>query len=205
MEQSPIDIPADKVAAMEPPTFSAAYQGAPLAIEHNGHTVQVNWQPGSTLTLESGTYELQQFHFHAHSEHLLSGAEYPLEIHFVHKDETGALAVLGVFVDVGPENGQLAAILPHLPATESPVAVYPDTTIFASSLMPATAEAWSYAGSLTTPPCSEGVSWTVLSSPISASKEQIDALSSVLHDNFRPVHPLAGRLINGVDPNGPPM
>ena len=197
-EQSPIDIPAVDVAADTPATFTMAYSPSEVAILNNGHTVQVDWAPGSTLTLDSGTYELQQFHFHAHSEHLVDGADYPLELHFVHKSAAGALAVVGVMVEEGVESAQLATILPYVPAAEAPVAAIPDTMVDATALMPASTDSWRYDGSLTTPPCTEGVSWTVMAAPISASKDQIDALATVLHDNYRPTQALNARKVNGM-------
>lgn len=197
--QSPIDIPKATVAASEPSTFELAYAQSGLNIENNGHTVQVNWNPGSTLTLDSGVYELKQFHFHSHSEHLIDGKSAPIEIHFVHKSAAGALAVVGVMVQPGAENAALAPFLANLPASPDAPDATPAVPVFlvdAAPLIPADHSAWRYSGSLTTPPCSEGVSWTVMATPITASQAQLDALQQVLHANARPVQPLNDRPIN---------
>lgn len=197
VEQSPIDIPAG-IPADVPATFTTTWGTTPLTIVNNGHTVQVNYTPGSSLTLADGTYELLQFHFHAHSEHLTDTSSHPLEIHFVHKSAAGKLAVVGVFVDSGAESEALKALEPYLPATKGDPATIPGVDFDASTLLPSSLESWRYSGSLTTPPCSEGVSWNVLAQPIEASPAQIGAFAAVLHDNARPEQPLNGRPINGM-------
>lgn len=195
--QSPIDIPSEWAVPDVPEMFHVQWEPAPLAILNNGHTVEVRWEPGSELVIDGMTYELDQFHFHAHSEHLVSGADWPLEIHFVHYGPEGA-AVVGVFVEEGPEeNDALASILPYVPEALSPV-LEGGPVIDAMGLLPPAQETWRYDGSLTTPKCTEGVRWNVMAQPISATKDQIEALAAVLHGNHRPVQPLNGRSINGI-------
>ena len=116
VEQSPVDIPAD--AALNAGDISFSYQPSAVNIVNNGHTVQVNYDKGSSITLNGVRYDLVQFHFHAHSEHALAGELEPMEAHLVHKNAKGGLAVVGVLLKAGSENPAYAAVLNYLPAEE---------------------------------------------------------------------------------------
>jgi carbonic anhydrase len=196
-EQSPIDIAGNIPAAGEPP-LEIDYHTAPLVIFNNGHTIEVEYHEGSTLTVLGETWEVQQFHFHAHSEHTVDGAARPLELHIVHRDEAGRLAVVGVFIERGAHNAALALVFDHLPAVEGEPEEIEGVEINVADLLPVDLAAWRYDGSLTTPPCSEGVRWHVLRDPIEASAEQIDAFAVIFDNNFRPVQPLNDRPINSL-------
>lgn len=164
-------------------------------IFNNGHTVQINFAPGNTLQLEDGTYEMKQVHFHAPSENHIAGKAFPLEAHFVHADSKGNLAVVGVMFQDGKENAALKALSAFLPDSEgapSKLAVKLKPT----QMMPSSMDYYRFAGSLTTPPCSEGVRWLVMKQPMTASKSQIEAFAKAMrHHNNRPVQPMNGRVV----------
>jgi carbonic anhydrase len=194
VEQSPIDI-TDATPSLEP-ALEIDYQSTPLAIFNNGHTIEVEYHEGSTLSVGGHTWEVAQFHFHAHGEHTVGGAASPLELHVVHRDEEGGLAVLGILIEEGAENEALAAVFEHLPSEEGEPEEIEGVEINIADALPGSLAAWRYDGSLTTPPCSEGVRWHVLSTPIEASAAQIDAFEAIFDDNYRPTQPLNGRTID---------
>jgi carbonic anhydrase len=192
VEQSPVDIPASSPA--NPADIAFSYQPSALKIFNNGHTVQVNYDQGSSITLDGMTYSLVQFHFHAASEHAIGGAHSPLEIHLVHKNAQGGLAVVGVLLKAGAENPAYAPVMQNLPTQVSqqaaPVA---GATVDANALLPAQRSYWRYNGSLTTPPCSEGVKWLVMNTPVELSEAQIAAFTSIHKNDARPVQPFNSR------------
>lgn len=191
--QSPVDL-RDAVAAKLAP-LSFKYDSLAQDIFNNGHTVQVTYAPGSTLTVDSHPYQLKQFHFHAPSENLLDGKHFPLEAHFVHADADGNLAVVAVFFEAGAANAALEKLGKDLPLRAGDKHDL-DVKIAAADLMPKTREYYRFSGSLTTPPCSEGVNWLVLKHPVTASEQQIEQLHAAMgHDNARPVQPLNARII----------
>jgi len=192
-EQTPIDLRAAIKA--RPGPVIIGYQKMPLTILNNGHTIQVNTPPGSKLEINGTTYELLQFHFHHPSEHLLAGKAFDMELHFVHKAANGALAVVGVFMRPGAANASLAPIWAAMPGKETPAAAVAGVTVDPSGLLPKTRGYFRYMGSLTTPPCSEGLTWTVLRSPIQVSPEQIRQFASLFPLNARPVQMLNRRFL----------
>lgn len=184
LEQTPIDL-ASGIKG-EPGTVALDYRPLPLRIVNNGHTIQVNTDPGCACAIGGIKYDLVQFHFHHPSEHLLAGKPFDLECHFVHKAANGALAVVGVFIKPGARNADLASVFDVMPAKEgqevrAPGAVNP------AALLPKEGGFFRYMGSLTTPPCSEGLTWTVYKEPIEASQEQIRQFASLFANNARPV------------------
>ncbi len=198
-EQSPIDLTgAVEASDADLPDLTFDYHPSALALMDNGHTVQAAYDPGSTLVVDGETYELKQFHFHAHSEHTVDGKAAPLELHLVHarEDDQGVthLAVVGVLIVEGAENPAYASVLDHLPTevTEEPEAV-DGQTVDAAALLPTDRTFFHYEGSLTTPPCSEGVSWQVMTTPVELSAGQIAAFTARYDDDFRPVQPLGDR------------
>ncbi|HEV8632112.1 MAG TPA: carbonic anhydrase family protein [Thermoanaerobaculia bacterium] len=189
-QQSPIDLTA--AAPSDLPDPQIAYQASAGRIGDTGHGVQVDLEPGSWLTLDGTPYALLQFHFHSPSEHTINGSSFPAELHFVHRAETGALAVVGVFITVGAENPTVAALLSALPGKVGKEARLAEG-VDPAALLPADRRTYRYAGSLTTPPCTERVSWLVMASPIQVSRTQISALARALHGNSRPVQPRQSR------------
>ncbi|MET0028271.1 MAG: carbonic anhydrase family protein [Candidatus Thiodiazotropha sp.] len=171
------------------------YQAAQLEIENNGHTVKVSYPEGSYLSFSGQRYKLLQFHFHSPSEHTEAGGFHPMEIHFVHQADDGTLAVIGVFVDEGEENLALSEIWDHLPNHANNKQKFNKEVINAYDLIPKDVGYYRYMGSLTTPPCSEGVNWFVINQPIQASKAQIDAFKAVMEGNNRPTQPVNHRLV----------
>ena len=145
--------------------------------------------------LEGKEYKLAQFHFHTPSEHQLNGQYYDLEIHFVHKDESGNLAVLGVMIQEGRENETLEVIWNSLPKEASKKDVSEKYLIHLPALLPQNQMSFHYDGSLTTPPCTEEVRWIVFEQPIEMSKEQIKAFQQIYTNNHRPIQPLNEREI----------
>ncbi len=188
--QSPVDLSGEEAADLPDIIFN--YQPSALNILNNGHTIQVNYEPGSTIDLNGTTYELKQFHFHVHSEHTIDGMAYPLEMHLVHQNAEGQLAVVGVMAEAGAVNDPLAAVWENMP-TAADETVHVDTMINAADLLPTDITYYGYSGSLTTPPCSEGVKWHVLTTPIQLSTTQLDTMATLLHNNFRPVQDLYAR------------
>jgi carbonic anhydrase len=191
VEQSPVDIPAG--APVNPADIAFNYQPSAINIFNNGHTIQVNYDQGSAITLDGMTYNLVQFHFHAASEHAVAGAHEPMEIHFVHRNAQGGLAVVGVLLKAGAENAAYAPVLQNLPAQTSQPAPVAGTTVDAAKLLPAQRDYWRYNGSLTTPPCSEGVKWLVMNTPVELSDAQIAAFTTIFKNDERPVQPFNSR------------
>lgn len=191
VEQSPVDIPAS--AAVNPADLVFNYQPSALKIQNNGHTIQVDYDPGSTLEVDGVPYELWQFHFHGPSEHTLNGEFSPMEMHLVHRSAEGGLVVVGVMIEGGDENEALAPVWGNLPAEEMEAETIPGASVDANALLPAERSYYRYNGSLTTPPCTEGVKWLVMSTPIELSGDQIAAFEEIIHANYRPVQPLNER------------
>ena len=172
LNQSPVDIVATVHADL--PELNFEYHGSPLRETHNGHSIQLSVSPGNYLEMPEieQKVELQQAHFHSPSEHAVGGKLYDMEIHLVHTKEDGGLVVVGIMIEEGEEDPMLNRIWSFMPkktgdSTESPL------TVFEAGILPPTSEYYTYNGSLTTPPCSEGVRWIVLKEHLSASAEQI--------------------------------
>ncbi|MGB0720475.1 MAG: carbonic anhydrase, partial [Bdellovibrionales bacterium] len=192
--QSPINI--DKFMQTDLAPLALAYQDAPLVVGNNGHSVQADYAAGSTLTLDGKAYTLKQLHFHTPSEHYIDGAPYPMEVHLVHAADDGALAVIGVMIKVGAHNPVIEGIWQNVPPAGD-VKTVEGVAYNAADLLPGDKSYYSYEGSLTTPPCSEGVTWFVMKSPIELSMEQLKAFQSVFPVNARPIQPLGGRIVKG--------
>jgi carbonic anhydrase len=191
--QSPIDIlsASIKTEPLDPIRFD--YKPAPLRVMDNGHTEMVTYAPGSTIHIGNAEYELQQVHFHRPSEEKIDGKSFPLVAHLVHKDKQGKLAVVAVLFQEGPANPELASVFGHLPADRNHELAPAGAKIDASGLLPASKTYWTFQGSLTTPPCTEGVTWYVLRMTSSASAEQIEAFAKHYPHNARPVQPVGDR------------
>lgn len=192
-EQSPIDLTAPVEAQLG--ALSTDYRDVPLRIVNEGHTIRVDYGPGSNLRFHDRAYELTQFHFHTPSEHTHDGQRYAMEAHLVHKDATGNLAVLGVFIREGAPNATLDQIWKYMPTIEGPERVIPDESVNAVGLLPDLTSYFTYLGSLTTPPCSEDVRWIVAAQPITALVQQIVKFRRVFGKNARAVQPTNQRLL----------
>lgn len=191
--QSPIDINAPRAADLTNVAFH--YQRGRVSLVNNGHTVQVNYDPGNYIELGGVRYEVKQFHHHTPSEHEIGGVSFPAELHIVHADSQGRLAVVALLLQSGPaDNAAIAPFIDNLPLEAGKVN---DTgvEIDATRLLPTAQTTYRYSGSLTTPPCSEGVEWVVMTTPVELSAAQLDKLKSVFAANNRPVQPINGRQI----------
>lgn len=191
--QSPVDLGHFIEAELPPITFD--YKAGGHALINNGHSVQVDYDPGSGISIDNVAFSLQQFHFHAPSENLIDGKSFPIEAHFVHADAHGNLAVIAVMFVQGQSNPELGKLWARMPLKAGDRRDL-SPGISAANLLPANRDYYRYEGSLTTPPCSEGVRWLVLKQPVSASAAQIEELIKVLgHPNNRPVQPIGARVV----------
>jgi carbonic anhydrase len=182
-QQSPIDIGATIKSRLPPLRINWARRAD--TIINNGHTIQLNFAEGSMMTFGEANYKLLQLHFHRPSEHLIGGKNFPMEAHFVHRAESGALAVVGVLMTTGKSNPAFHRIVSTMPAEEGP-AVKADPRIDPHALLPARLGYYRYPGSLTTPPCSEIVEWLLLTSPIHVAEADIASFARLYPLNARP-------------------
>jgi carbonic anhydrase len=190
--QSPIDIREGIAVDLEPVQFD--YRSTGFAVIDNGHTVQVNVAPGNAIQVLGRRYDLVQFHFHRPSEERINGRQFDMVAHLVHKDPDGRLAVVAVLLDRGSAQPIVQTIWNNLPlekGEEQPARVAIDL----NHLLPQDRRYYTYMGSLTTPPCSEGVLWMVMQQPVPVSPEQIEIFARLYPMNARPVQAAAGRLI----------
>ncbi|RLA76129.1 MAG: hypothetical protein DRG30_03535 [Epsilonproteobacteria bacterium] len=191
--QSPINVASSLDADLE--IISPVYTRSSTDILNNGHTIQVNMEPGSSLSIDGMAFDLKQFHFHAPSENHIEGKSFPLEAHFVHLDRDGNIAVLALMFEDGEKNEQLEKIWNHMPkiANEKLSIKLKDA---AGSLLPKNKDYYRFNGSLTTPPCTEGVRWIVLKTPVTISKDQVAKFLTIMeHPNNRPIQTINSRVI----------
>jgi carbonic anhydrase len=201
--QSPVEL----TGSAEKPSVQWAiqYGSSPLMIAHNehmeeiidnGHTIQISVEEGNTLTVDGQTFVLKQFHFHTPSEHTVNGQHAPMEIHFVHQSADGNLAVVGLMVEESPvDNPHFEPIVAHLPDSMGQSYHHPEVVLALEKKLPTNRQAYHYMGSLTTPPCSEGVHWLVLKDRAPLSARQIAAIHSRIGNNNRPVQALNNRQV----------
>ncbi len=175
--QSPVNI--THAERRDLPSVEFSYHPAALNVIDNGHTVQVNYAPGSTLKVGDKTYELLQFHFHHKSETAIHGRHSPMEVHLVHKDKDGNLAVVSVLLQQGRANPAVATTWSNIPSVKEKEASPAGVEIQAAQLLPANHRYYTFPGSLTTPPCTENVTWLVMVSPMTVSKEQIEQFAKL--------------------------
>jgi carbonic anhydrase len=200
--QSPIEI--EKTAKANLPELRAKFRPANLRIIHHehmadvintGHSIQVNYTEGDTLSIGDEQFQLLQYHFHSPSEHTVGGKHYPMEMHMVHRSTDGELAVVGVFIEEGAHNAAFEPIWSNLPKSKSLEHHLENVKVDLDSLLPSKTTTYRYDGSLTTPPCSEGVNWIIMTTPIQLSAQQIGAFKGILKGNNRPVQPLYARSV----------
>ncbi len=190
--QSPIDIREGMAVDLEAIRFN--YQSSGFGVVDNGHTVQVNVAPGNSIELGGRRFELLQFHFHRPSEERIDGRQFDMVAHLVHKDGEGKLAVVAVLLDRGSVQPVVQTVWNNLPL-EKNQETKARVTIDLSQLLPADRRYYTYMGSLTTPPCSEGVQWVVMRHPVAVSQEQVDIFSRMYPMNARPLQAASGRRI----------
>ncbi len=202
-QQSPIDIVTSAATPLLAGTAGfdavrlgpATEEAVPVDIVNNGHTVEVDAVGSGVLVIGNDRYVLQQFHFHSPSEHTVDGRYFPLEAHLVHKGADGRLAVVGVLFEEGAENPALTPFWKSLPKSASAPVDLGRGNVSIGTLLPPRHDVYRYAGSLTTPPCSEAVKWFVMKDHVPASAAQIGAMRAIIKGNNRPVQTLNGRTV----------
>lgn len=190
--QSPIDIREGIRLELEP--ISVDYRESAFRVIDTGHTIQANVSAGNFIRVMGRRYSLVQFHFHHPAEELIEGHQAEMVVHLVHKDSEGRLAVIAVQLERGERQPEIQAVFNNLPLEkneELPAAVRIDP----AHLLPEDRRYYTYMGSLTTPPCTEGVLWIVMKQPLTVSPEQLALFSRLYPFNARPVQALAGRMI----------
>ncbi|NDP58534.1 MAG: carbonic anhydrase family protein [Oxalobacteraceae bacterium] len=190
--QSPIDIRDGIRVDLEP--IYVDYKPARFSVLDNGHTIQVNMGAGNTITVAGKLYELVQFHFHRPSEERINGRNFPMVAHLVHKDADGKLAVVAAMITEGVPSPLVQIIWNNLPL-EKNEATSPTMVIDMNQMLPVRREYYTYMGSLTSPPCSEGVLWLVMKEPIQLSAQQMAIFARLYPMNARPIQVGSGRLI----------
>lgn len=191
--QSPINITGAKKADL--PKLEFDYNAVPLNVIDNGHSIQVNYASGSTLKVGDKTYTLKQFHFHHPSEEHVNGHGYDMVAHLVHADDSGHLAVVAVLIQKGAANPFIDSIWKNIPREKEKAVDIPGVSINVKDLLPADHGYYTFSGSLTTPPCSEGVTWFVLKAPAEISAPQLTAFAKLYPRNARPIQSVNGREI----------
>jgi carbonic anhydrase len=193
VNQSPINI--SQTVKADLPALQFDYVSTAQSIINNARTVQVNFNAGSSLQLDGQAFGLKQFHLHSPSENTVNGQAYPMEMHLVHAAPTGELTVVAMMFQEGQENKKLAKLWKELPQQAGDAIELKQHDI-AAAFLPSDLSYYRFNGSLTTPPCSEGVRWIVLKEVQQASKAQIQAFAALMqHPNNRPVQAQNARLV----------
>ena len=196
-KQSPIDIPDAKARKGDLAGLLFNYKPVSLKVIDTGHSIQVNYAPGSFVSIEGKHYELQQIHFHKPAEEKIDGKGHEMDAHLVHKGPDGKLMVIAVLMDTGKENKFIKSVWDSMPKEKGKEMSVDAVKINAVDLLPNDKGYYTYAGSLTTPPCSEQVTWYVLKSPVQVSADQIARFGRIYPMNARPIQPYNDRDVMG--------
>ena len=191
--QSPIDIRDAKKTDL--PAIQFNYKESPLHIIDNGHTIMINYSAGSSIRAGDKQYTLKQFHFHRPSEEKIDGKSHDMVLHLVHADQDGNLAVVAVLLDQGEDNSLIRELWKNLPKEKGKEGLLDTVRINAADMLPSDRGYYTYAGSLTTPPCSENVTWFVLKHPLTVTSGEIERFSNLYPHDARPTQPLNGRVV----------
>ena len=191
--QSPIDIRNTKKTAL--PQIRFEYKPSPLHIIDNGHTIMVNYSPGSFISIGDKKYALKQFHFHRPSEEKIDGKSFDMTVHLVHADDDGKLAVVTVLLQEGEASPLVHKLWNELPKEKEKEEVFDNVQIDLSQILPTDRGYYTFSGSLTTPPCSENVTWYVPKHPATISAEETERFSQLYRDDARPTQPLYDRVV----------
>lgn len=190
-EQSPIDL--DRAIRADIARLNVDWKPQAYRVANNGHTIQANATPGSAAILGKESYALLQFHFHTPSEHALHGKRFAMEAHFVHARRDGQLVVIGVFMESGGKNEAFSAVMAAAPRKEGEQPL--QHSVDPRQFLPKKTIAFRYQGSLTTPPCSETVTWIVYNQPISVAEADIAAFKAIFPMDARPLQRLNRRYL----------
>jgi len=185
--QSPVDISGQ--VKNQTGKIALDYNSSAATIQNTGKTVRLVPQNGGALILDGKRYDLKSIEFHSPSEHAVNGHHAMLESQFLHEDKDGNKVIVAVLYDTGVADPMLASLWTYLPTDPSQPVPMSDLLINAQDLLPGTEDFYVYSGSLTTPPCTEGVTWMIYSSPLSVSAEQADTFERLIGPNARPVQP----------------
>lgn len=193
-QQSPVNINEAYAQELEPLQFQ--YKESKTNIQNNGHTIQLNYDAGSYLTVGADRYQLLQFHFHTPSEEAIGGQRYPMVAHLVHKNDAGQLAVVALLINQGSSDNEIVKTFwDKMPTNHNETRGYDQLKYNVSDLLPSNRSYWTLMGSLTTPPCSEGVRWLILKNPLNISAKQIARFKKEFPMNARPIQSLQQRAI----------
>lgn len=193
-QQSPVNITQTYASDLDPLRFQ--YKDSKTNIQNNGHTIQLNYDPGSYLMIGNDRYQLLQFHFHTPSEEAIGGERYPMVAHLVHKNDAGQLAVVALLINQGnKDNKIIQTIWDKMPTNHNESRGYDQLIFNVNDLLPMKLNYWTLMGSLTTPPCSEGVRWIILKEPLQISAKQIARFKKEFPMNARPIQALEQRAI----------
>ncbi|MCL7474590.1 MAG: carbonic anhydrase family protein [Methanosarcinales archaeon] len=173
--------------------MSFNYHPSALNIVNNGHSIEVEYDEGSSIEVENNTYQLLQLHFHSLSENTIMGEYSDMEMHLVHQSNVGEYAVVGVMMEAGSKNNAFAPIWENMPAEVGDIETIRGVNVIAVTMLPENRTYYRFDGSFTTPPCTEGVKWFLMSNPVELSPEQIDAFREIYSYNYRPVQPFNDR------------
>lgn len=190
--QSPINIETANTVKANLADIQFNYTPFAFSIVDNGHTIQVMDKGGNSITLNGTVFNFRQFHFHAHSEHKINGNASPLEVHLVHQDAQSNLLVIGILLNSGAANEFIEKVWRHIPR-QVKQEITTTETIDLTNILPADKKYYNYTGSLTTPPCSQGLQWIVLKEPVTMSAAQIATFTNIYADNVRPIQPTNNR------------
>ncbi|QOY50893.1 carbonic anhydrase [Candidatus Sulfurimonas baltica] len=196
--QSPVNISSDVIVTtaegLDKIKFSYTTEAAEVI--NNGHTIQVNVKPGSSIEVDGTQFDLKQFHFHTPSENQIEGKHFPLEAHFVHVSEKGELAVVALMFEDGEENKLIKKVWNQMSDQAGETSSCGVSAAKARDFLPQNKDYYRFDGSLTTPPCSEGVRWLVLQNYSHVNKEQVAKFKEVMHGNDnRPIQPINARKV----------
>jgi len=191
--QSPIDIRHPEKANL--PALNFDYKPSPLHIIDNGHTIMINYGPGSSISVGGKQYTLKQFHFHRPSEEKINGKSFEMTLHLVHADAEGKLAVVAVLLQEGGDNSLVRELWKDTPKEKDKEELFDQVQIDVSQLVPSDRGYYTFSGSLTTPPCSEDVTWFVLKHPMTISAAEIQQFSNLYRHDARPTQPLYNRTV----------
>lgn len=192
-QQSPVDITG--ATRPHPDRLRFSYAPSTLNLVNTGRTIQVNYAAGSYLTIGGRRYDLLQFHFHSPSEHTIDGQAYDMETHLVHRSVDRQLAIVAILMVVGEENAAIQTLWDNLPPEEGINTAIRGVTINVQVWIPPKTAYYAYPGSLTTPPCNEGVQWIILRTPMAVSAAQVRTFTANFPRSTRPVQPLNGRVL----------
>ncbi len=192
LTQSPVDITDTVQSALPPIDFHYRLPGMPEAT-NTGHTIRIAIPSGRYIVVDGERYDLIQIKFHTPSEHTIEGHAFAMAAHFIHRNIKGETAIVAVMFKTGETNTALNKIWKKIPAYAGGKAHF--LTLDIAPLLPHATSYYTYTGSLTEPPCTEGVRWFILKTPVSIGKEQLDRFRKVYNNNARPVQPITGRKI----------